>query len=110
MPLQGISKTIRDVFVTQSLKRLFLPVFQRINPGDITIAHHWTSDRIRLHSFKHKTYWFHGRNRKRNSMEQLARFISHGDCVLDVGGHIGYTAVYLSYLVGGTGRVYTFEP
>ncbi len=95
---------------TKGLKRFFLPVFQRINPGGVTMTHHWTSDKIRLHSFKHKEYWFHGRNRKQSTMELFGRLVSKGDCVLDVGGHIGYTAVYFSYLVSRTGRVYVFEP
>jgi FkbM family methyltransferase len=43
-------------------------------------------------------------------MEMFGRLVYNGDCVLAVGGHIGYTAVYFSYLVSRTGCVYVFEP
>ena len=92
------------------MRRFFLAIFQRINPGEITVKHHWSGDRIRLHSFQHKGYWFHGRNRKRNVMEAFGRLITTGECVFDLGGHIGYTALYFSFLVGTTGRVSVFEP
>ena len=36
--------------------------------------------------------------------------MASGNCVLDVGGHIGYTALHFSWLVGPSGRVYVFEP
>lgn len=92
------------------MRRLLLAIFQRINPGDITIKHHWTDDRLSLHSFQHKGYWFHGRNRKRKLMETFGQLIATGECVFDLGGHIGYTALYFSYLVGETGHVSVFEP
>jgi FkbM family methyltransferase len=33
-----------------------------------------------------------------------------GDCVFDVGGHIGYTALLAAHYVGPSGRVIVFEP
>lgn len=33
-----------------------------------------------------------------------------GDCVFDIGGHIGHHSVVFSRLVGEEGRVFTFEP
>jgi len=33
-----------------------------------------------------------------------------GDTVLDIGGHVGGVAIAFSRMVGGGGRVYTFEP
>jgi FkbM family methyltransferase len=94
----------------EKLRRIALPVFQQVNPGDVTIGHPWTSDRIRVHSFKHKGYWFHGKKRERLTMQRFASLVRQGDCVLDLGGHIGYTALYFSYLAGPTGYVYVFEP
>ena len=93
-----------------TLQKLLLPIFQRFNVGDITIRHPWTQDRLRLHSFIHKGYWFHGRSRNRGILELLGALIGTGDCVLDLGGHIGYTAIYFSSLVGASGHVYVFEP
>jgi len=92
------------------LRSRLLPLFRRFNLGDITIRHHHTGDRIRLHSFRHKGYWFHGRQHQSRSLGLLQALARMGDAVLDVGGHIGYTGVYLAKLVGPTGKVYVFEP
>ena len=40
----------------------------------------------------------------------LARLPLRGGVVLDIGGSYGYYALLLSRLVGGDGRVYSFEP
>jgi len=92
------------------VRRALIPLFRRVNPGDITIRHHWTGDRITLQSFRHKGYWFHGRERERDSMALCARLIRQGDVVFDIGGHIGYMALYFASLVGSRGNVFTFEP
>jgi len=92
------------------LRRIVLPVLARLNPGDVTIRHHYTGDRIRLHSYRHKGYWYHGRRREADTMRLFRQFIAQGATVLDVGGHIGYVAAYLARLVGPAGRVFVFEP
>ena len=40
----------------------------------------------------------------------FAKHASSGETWLDVGAHYGYTAIALSKLVGGNGRVFAFEP
>src|SRR5436309_11456399 len=40
----------------------------------------------------------------------FVRRVQAGDTWLDVGAHYGYTAIALSRLVGGSGRVFAFEP
>ncbi len=92
------------------LRKLVLPIFHRLNPGDITIRHHYTGDPVRLHSFKHKGYWWYGRQREAETMETFRQLLSPGDEVLEVGAHIGYVALWLSHLVGPQGQVHTFEP
>jgi FkbM family methyltransferase len=92
------------------LRRIVLPLFARFNPGDVTIKHHFTGDRIRIHSYRHKGYWYHGRRREADTMRLFARFVPRDATVLDVGGHTGYVALYLAGLVGRRGRVYVFEP
>jgi predicted methyltransferase len=62
------------------------------------------------HSFKHYTYWYDGERREQTTMELFAKLINPGDVVVEVGGHIGYIAVYFSHLVGKQGRVVVFEP
>jgi FkbM family methyltransferase len=96
--------------VQRTLRRAALPIFQRINLGDITIRHHWTGDRLRLHSFRHKGYWWYGRKREPRTMDMFSKLISPGDTIFDIGSHIGFVALYLSWLTGDKGRVYCFEP
>ena len=91
-------------------QRLALKAFRHLNPGDIQIAHHFTHERIRLHAFAHRGYWFRGRNRERDTMALYSRLIDPGSVVFDVGGHIGYTALYFASLVGPLGRVLVAEP
>jgi FkbM family methyltransferase len=92
------------------LRRVFLPLFSVLNPGDITIRHHYAGTPFRLHSFKHKGYWFHGKRRESETMQYFAEFIAAGDTVLEIGGHIGYATVFLSTLVGSSGRIIVLEP
>ena len=72
------------------VRRVGLRIFSRINPGYVTISHHWTGDRLRLHAFRHKGYWYHGFRRERATMLSLARLLGRGDVVIEAGGHIAY--------------------
>jgi FkbM family methyltransferase len=92
------------------VRRVGLRIFSRINPGDVTITHHWTGDRLRLHSFRHKGYWYHGFRRERATMLSLARLLGRGDVVIEAGGHIGYLTLHCARLVGEAGAVHVFEP
>jgi FkbM family methyltransferase len=85
-------------------------ILRRINLGDIAIRHHYTQDKIVLHSFKHRKYWYHDDNREKETMMVLAELIREGDLVIDVGGHIGYVTLYFAKLVGPGGKVVVFEP
>ncbi len=92
------------------LRRLLMPLFSRLNPGDVTIRHPWTGDRIRVHSYHHKGYWLLGRWREAETMRLLRRVTPAGGTALDLGAHIGFLSLYLASLVGPRGRVYAFEP
>jgi len=94
----------------RTIRRAVLPAFQRWNPGDVTIRHHFTGEPVRLHSFRHRGYWFFGRRREAASMQLFAEIVHAGSGVCEVGGHIGYVAQYLAHLVGATGHVWVFEP
>jgi len=98
-----------NILEVQFLRRLVLPLFARFNPGDVTIKHHHTGERFRLHSFRHKGYWYHGRNRERDSMALFKKLIAPGDTVVEVGGHIGYVSLLFLQLAG-EGHVFVFEP
>ena len=47
---------------------------------------------------------------QRSDLAMLLSFVRQGDCVLDVGAHIGTFTVPLARAVGANGRVFAFEP
>lgn len=65
---------------------------------------------MRLHSFRHKNYWYQGTRRERPTMIALAQLLHPGDVAMDVGAHIGYLSVWMSSLVGANGVVVVCEP
>ena len=93
-----------------ALRRLVLPVVKALSPGDVRLRHHYTRDRFKLHFWKHKGYWYHGKSRESETMEFFREAINPGDTAIEVGGHIGYITMYLASLVGKDGRVVVFEP
>src|SRR5437899_942290 len=93
-----------------ALRRLVIPILAKFGNIDLTIRHHYTGGKLYLNLFTHKAYWFCGKHRAGAAMRSLARVVRPGDVVLDVGGHIGYVALYLAHLVGDCGKVFVFEP
>jgi FkbM family methyltransferase len=92
------------------LRKVAIGALRCFNPGDISIRHHYTGDRVALHSFKHKGYWYYGKQREAESMALFARLVRPQDTVIEVGGHIGYLSLYFAQLVGQRGLVIVFEP
>ncbi len=101
---------LRRAARSSTLRKLFLPLLAKLNPGDIRVRHAYTRDRLRMHSFRHRGYWFYGKDRERLSVALFKALIRHGDTVIDVGGHIGFTAILFARLVGDPGKVFVFEP
>jgi FkbM family methyltransferase len=96
--------------VTRYLRIAAIRVLKAL-ASDIHIRHHWVgSRRIKLNSFKHKGYWWHGRRREEATMRSVAKLIAPGQTVIEMGAHIGYLTIYFSDLVGDGGRVVAFEP
>jgi FkbM family methyltransferase len=92
------------------LRRIIIPLLKKLNPGKISIRHHYTNGRIVLDAFNHKGYWYHGRKREIDTMELFRKLIQPGFTVVEVGGHIGYITNFFSFLAGEKGKVYVFEP
>lgn len=93
-----------------TVRSIALPLLAKFGNFDITIRHHYTGDRLRLNAFKHKGYWYFGKDRERHIMSAFARLIHKGDTVIEVGGHIGYVSLYFARLVRDSGHVFVFEP
>lgn len=78
---------------------------------DIGITHHWVpGHNVRLHSYRHKGYWWKGRKREEESMLASQQLLRPGDTVIEVGGHIGYLSSWFAHLVGPDGKLLVFEP
>lgn len=101
---------IKGLSTRPALRRIVLPLLRRLNPGDIRIRHHYMGGCLKLHSYRHKGYWFHGRQREASTMDFFRMVLRPGDTVIEVGGHIGYISLWLSELVGANGHVFVFEP
>ncbi len=91
-------------------RRVALPLLAKFGNFDITIKHHYTGDPLRLNAFRHKGYWYLGKDRERNVMSSFERLIRKGETVIEVGGHIGYVSLFFAKLAGDTGHVFVFEP
>jgi FkbM family methyltransferase len=91
------------------IRRLVIPALSRVNPGNIVVNHHWTGDKVFLHSYRHKGYWFYGKSRERDEMLALKRLVTPSDTIFDIGAHIGYTALFFASLAPN-GQVHSFEP
>jgi FkbM family methyltransferase len=92
------------------IRRAVLRTFRVINPGDISVRHHWVGKPLQLHSFQHKGYWWHGKRREHETIMRFKELIRPGDTVLEIGAHIGYMAMLFCDLVGPKGVVKVFEP
>ncbi|MDP1563167.1 MAG: FkbM family methyltransferase [Pirellulaceae bacterium] len=87
-----------------------LRLLKTLGKFDIHITHPLTGTRFRLHPFKHKGYWFHGKKREAAELGHFRNLIQPGDCVWEIGAHIGFVTQFYSQLVGESGRVVAFEP
>lgn len=99
-----------ELYKLSFLRKIVVPFLSKYNFGDIRISHHHTGEKIKIHSFLHKGYWFHGKNREYDTMMAFKTLIDPGDTVIEIGGHIGYISLWFSHLVGEKGCVHVFEP
>ena len=102
---------MKNLYLIEPLRRLTLPLLAKFGDRDISVRHAWHRDhQIRLNLFRHKGYWFHGKRREEDLMNSLARLVSPGSHVAEVGCHIGWISLHLRKLVGNDGKLYAFEP
>lgn len=99
-----------SIYNLRYLRVIVLPILKKFS-FDATIKHHWVPNaRIKLNTFKHKGYWYHGKSREQDTMVIFKYLINEGNVVVEVGGHIGYISIFFSHLVGHNGSLVVFEP
>ena len=98
------------LYKNKMLRKLLMPIFQKLNFGNITIKHPETAMPLYIHSFKHKVFWFHGKNYEKNSADLFKLLIGTNQTVIEIGAHIGYFTQFISKLVGAKGKLFVFEP
>ena len=92
------------------VRQLVLKILIRLNPGDISIKHHHTGEQFKIHSFRHRGYWFKRAHREKFTIKSFSKILKKGDVVIELGGHVGYLSAIFANLVGTTGKVIVFEP
>lgn len=99
-----------NLYDLKYLRAFVLPLLKKFS-FDATIQHHWVPGaKLKLNTFKHKGYWYHGKSREHETMMIFKDLIKENDVVVEVGGHIGYISIFFSHLVGENGSVIVFEP
>lgn len=91
------------------LRKIFFPLISKIN-FEMTVTHDVTKRKFSLLTWDHKGYWYYGKHREKAELIMFERLINLGDCVLEVGGHIGYVTQIFENLVGDKGKVFVAEP
>lgn len=86
-----------------------MPVLRRLPARDVTIRHHYTGDPLHLHSYRHRGYWFNGRDREAGVIGLYFVLIGLDATVIEVGAHIGYQTLIFSMLAPD-GEVLAYEP
>lgn len=99
-----------NLYQNKLLRQVVIPTLKFLNPGKISIRHHYTGNRFVLDAFKHKGYWYHGRSRESDTMHLFEKLVSPHFIVIEVGRHIGYISTYFSHLLSKGGQIYVFEP
>lgn len=103
-------KNIKRMLVnTNWIRKILFPFLSMID-FKIKIKHQFTNRPFELMTWKHKGYWFYGIEREKKEIENFSKYISNGDSVLEVGGHIGYVTQIFEKLVGEEGKVFVCEP
>jgi len=56
-----------SVFIP-AIRKTVVKLLYHFNPGNVVITHPYTKQKMTIHSFQHKGYWFHGKRREQLSM------------------------------------------
>jgi len=98
-----------NLYKIQFLRFIFLRILRIFKNIDINIKHHWVIAKIRINIFQHKGYWYHKKNREKDTINMFYKVIDANDIVFDIGSHIGYMSVIFAS-IAKYGKVVCFEP
>lgn len=101
-----IKKKIANITV---LRKFMFPILRKFN-FEYGWKHDVTLRKLYLETWFHKGYWFYGSQRESSELKMFNKLISDGDCVFEIGGHIGYVTQIFEDLVGAEGKVLVAEP
>lgn len=105
-----MSSMIKRLANVRPLRRIALAALRKA-ACDFRMRNPWSpQSTLTLNLYTHKGYWWHGRQRERETMKAFASLVASGQTVFEVGGHIGYIAQYFAHLVGPSGQLVVFEP
>lgn len=91
------------------LRKVMFPILRKFN-FEYGWKHDVTLRKLYLETWFHKGYWFYGSQRESSELKMFRRLISKGDCIFEIGGHIGYVTQIFEDLVGVEGKVLVAEP
>ena len=89
---------VRRRLAGSGVRPLAIGILARVNPGDVRVWHPFYPRKVLLHSFRHKGYWFYGKDRESATSRFFARVIQTSDTVIEVGAHIGFRTLQFAAL------------
>lgn len=92
------------------MRKLVIKLLKLFNLGTIKIKHHYTKKPFYLDAFLHKGYWYHGKNREKNTVSIFNEIIPGCTFVIEIGAHIGYFSQLFSSLLVDDYELLIFEP
>lgn len=110
LPYSLATMNIKKLISSLPLVRPLFLRFLRATQRDVVMKNPWTGDRLLMNTFRHKGYWYFGKDREAATMQRFKELIKPGSTIIEVGGHIGFVSQYLAHLTGHAGRVLVFEP
>lgn len=91
------------------LRKIMFPILRKLN-FEYGWKHDITLRKLYLETWLHKGYWYYGSQRESSELKMFSKLVNKGDCVFEIGGHIGYVTQIFEDLVGAEGKVLVAEP
>ncbi len=105
-PLNRLPRLFKDPL--HAFPYYILATISHIKPFKISFKTLW-GDTMTGFLPEANTFYYYGYC-EANLTSFLLRFLKEGSTFIDVGAHIGFYSMLTSHLVGGKGKVYSFEP